>query len=115
MRALRKIDDPDGRAVEARKLLQQGYTIDYPIMVQGWNPFAVMRARQVGGYTWVPSYLQPGITEMPGLHYPGLTPYDPDHPPPGSIKVSTDFALGSLDDPTVTPGSAAQPTKVSAT
>lgn len=112
---LRTMDNFDARTAEAQKLLQQGYTIDYPIMVERWSPLATMQARQAFGYTWVPSFMQPGIQEMPGLSYPGLTPYDPSHPPAKSILVSTDFALGTQDDPTITPDDGAQGTKVSAT
>lgn len=112
---LRTMDSIDARTAEAQKLLQQGYTIDYPIMVERWSPLATMQARQAFGYTWVPSFMQPGIQEMPGLSYPGLTPYDPSHPPAKSILVSTDFALGTQDDPTVTPDDAVQGAKVSTT
>ena len=101
--------------MKAQKLFEQGYTIDDPIMVWGWSPLQTMQARQYFGYTWVPSYGQKAIQEMPGLNYPGLTPYDPGHPPPGSIQVSTDFARGTRDDPAVTTASGTQETKVSAT
>jgi hypothetical protein len=30
----------------------------------------------------------------PGFNVSGMAPYDPFNPPAGSIKVSTDFALG---------------------
>ena len=95
VQTLRTIDGPDARAAMAQTLMQKGYIIDYPIMVEGWSPLATMQARQVFGYTWVPSFMQPcGVPELPGVSYPGVTPYDPNHPPAGSIMVSTDFARG---------------------
>jgi len=81
------------------KLAQQGFTIDVPIMVWGWNPLVTMQLRQADGYTWVPSGLQPPIPVTPGIQMAGYTSYDPNHPPAGSIKVTTDFAMGTLDDP----------------
>jgi hypothetical protein len=54
-----------------------------------------MVQRQIDGYTWVPAGNQPSIPLGPGLTFPGLTAYDPDNPPPGSIKVTTDFAIGT--------------------
>jgi hypothetical protein len=44
------------------------------------------------GYTWVPSALQSNILVAPGVSQPGTVPYDPTHPPTGSIKVSTNLA-----------------------
>jgi hypothetical protein len=99
---LRRIDDLTERTAQAVDLRQQGYTIDYPIMVEGWSPLAVMQARQSMGYTWVPSFSQPAIQVMPGVNRPGIAPYDAGHPPTGSILVNTDFARGTLDDPALT-------------
>lgn len=94
VQALRNMTDPD-RSAMALQLAQQGYAIDVPIMVWGWDPLTTMVERQNYGYTWVPSALQSPVALAPGLSYPGLTPYDPNSPPPGSIKVSTDFAKGT--------------------
>jgi hypothetical protein len=73
-------------------LATRGFTVDVPIMVWKWDPWKVMRLREQYGYTWVPSALQAPIQEPPGFNVPGLTPYDPNNPPTGSIKVSTNIA-----------------------
>jgi len=100
VQALRSMPD-DEKFFAAQDLAARGYTIDVPIMVWGWDPLVTMTLRQNEGYTWVPSALQPNIPIGPGVtntwNLPG---YDPNHPPPGSIKVSTDFAKGSnMQDP----------------
>lgn len=79
----------------AMALAQQGYTIDVPIMVWGWDPLTTMVERQNYGYTWVPSGLQSPVDVPPGLSFPGLASYDPNNPPPGSIPVTTAFAAGT--------------------
>ena len=84
----------DQRAAAAQTLAQQGYTIDVPIMVWGWDPLTTMIERQQYGYTWVPSGLQSPVELAPGLSFPE-TPYDGSNPPPGSIAVTTDFAKGT--------------------
>ena len=99
VRALRKEPDEAVRATEAMKLAQQGFAIDVPIMVWGWNPLMTMQLRQADGYTWVPSGLQDAIPVTPGYQMAGYPSYDPLHPPAGSIRVTTDFAIGTLDDP----------------
>lgn len=66
--------------VLAQQLMSQGYVIDVPIMVWGWDPYATMYIREfVDGFTWVPSGGQSagGGTGVP---------------PPGAIKVSTNLA-----------------------
>lgn len=84
----------------------QGDLIDAPIMVDQWGPYRTMvQIRKPAGLTWVPNALQqplghvamyPG--EEPGIALPnippleGQIPYDPDHPPHGSILVVTDEA-----------------------
>ena len=95
-------DMPDNQKFEAaRNLAAEGYTIDVPIMVWGWDPLVTMTLRQNDGYTWVPSALQPNIPIGPGItNVWNLPSYDANHPPPGSIKVSTDFAKGTnMQDP----------------
>ena len=84
---LREIQDPDARKAAAIQLAQQGYTIDVPIMAWGWDAAKTIEMRKTFGYTWVPSALQQPVTAAPGITGPGITPYDPDHPPVGSIKV----------------------------
>jgi hypothetical protein len=94
VQALRNMPD-DQRGPAAQALAAQGYTIDVPIMVWGWDPLATMVQRQIDGYTWVPSGAQASIPLGPGLTFPGLPAYDATKPPPGSIIVSTDFAIGT--------------------
>jgi hypothetical protein len=95
IQALRYTPD-DQRGAAAQELAKQGYAIDVPIMVWGWDPLVTMTLRQNEGYTWVPSALQPNIEVGPGVYDAwNIQPYDPNNPPPGSIKVSTDFAIGS--------------------
>ncbi len=84
---LREIDDPDQRLVVGTQLARQGYSVDVPIMIWGWDAGKVTALRQSFGYTWVPSALQQPVEAAPGLTGPGITPYDPLHPPPGSILV----------------------------
>lgn len=84
---------PDGtRESAAKDLATQGYTIDVPIQAWGWDATLTMALRKQYGYTWVPSALQPPVALPPGLSFPGLTPYDANNPPPGSILVSVDAA-----------------------
>jgi hypothetical protein len=85
----------DQRGSYAEQLASEGYTIDVPIMVDGGDPLAVMIQRMEDGYTWVPSALQANIPAGPGITFPGLPSYDANNPPPGSIIVSTAFALGT--------------------
>ncbi len=95
--------DVEAKTRRAADLAQKGFTVDVPIMLWGWDPYLVMRLRQQFGYTWVPSALQPPIAVAPGL--PGfgtLAPYDPLHPPPGSIRVS----LNPADYPPFNPPAA---------
>jgi len=84
---LRDMQDFDQRKTVAANLAAEGYTIDVPIMVWGWDPSKTMQARQSYGYTWVPSALQAPVTAAPGITAPGLTPYDASNPPAGSISV----------------------------
>jgi hypothetical protein len=82
---------PEEREGIAQQLAQQGYAIDAPIMVWGWDPEQTMRLRMEYGYTWVPSAFQPQIQVAPGLVFPGLPSYDPAQIPPGAIRVNLDF------------------------
>ena len=90
---LQTIDDYADREAKAWDLTRQGFTIDYQIMVARWDPLNAMSIRKFYGYTWVPSMGQPPIPVVPGIVFPGETTYDPDAPPPGSVAVSTDFAI----------------------
>ena len=80
---------PDSqRSAYAQQLAADGYKIDVPIMVWGWDPSIVTSMRQADGYTWVPSGLQNPVEMAPGLGAIGnLTAYDPKNPPAGSIAV----------------------------
>lgn len=86
VQALQNIQDPNIREAVATELAQQGYTIDVPIMVWGWDPQLTTQLRQADGYTWVPSAEQQGVAVAPGLTQGGVS-YDPSNPPPGSIMV----------------------------
>ncbi len=84
---LQNIDDPYQRAMLAGQLAAEGYSIDTPIMIWGWDPSKTTQLRESFGYTWVPSAMQAPITAAPGITGAGITPYDPNKPPPGSISV----------------------------
>jgi len=94
VQALRYGTDEQKTAL-AQQLASEGYSIDVPIMVWGWDPLATMIERQTAGYTWVPSAMQPSAQIAPGVSMPGMTSYDPANPPDGSIQVSTAFADGT--------------------
>jgi hypothetical protein len=83
---LENIQNPEQRAALAEQLTQQGYSIDVPIMVWGWDPAITTSARESMGYTWVPSAGQAPVEAAPGLTFAGST-YNPAQPPPGSITV----------------------------
>jgi hypothetical protein len=84
---LRTMQSQSEREQYATQLAQQGYSVDVPVMVWGWDPTLTNQLRASSGYTWVPSGLQQNISEAPGLNVPGLTPYNPSNPPAGSILV----------------------------
>jgi len=83
---LRDIQDPTQKAADATELANQGYTIDVPIMVWGWDPQITTELRQSMGYTWVPSALQQPVEVAPGLTVNGAS-YNPNGTPVGSIPV----------------------------
>jgi hypothetical protein len=84
---LREIEDPDQRAQIAGQLTAQGYLIDVPVMVWGWDAAKTTQLRQSFGYTWVPSAESQQVSSAPGLTAPGATAYDPAHPPARSMAV----------------------------
>jgi len=99
---LRNIGDFVQRMSMANQLASKGYAIDKSIMVWGYDPMKTMVTRQIYGYTWVPSLNNSvdATPPPPGFALPGQTPYDPAHPAPGSIEVSTKFADGlGISDP----------------
>ena len=85
IQALQTID-PTQRAAQAATLATNGFIIDVPIMVWGWDPATTMAARQSYGYTWVPSAGQQPIETAPGIAFGG-TAYNPNYPPSGSIAL----------------------------
>jgi hypothetical protein len=87
VQALRNIDDYGQRSELAAKLSAEGYDIDVPIMVYGWDPAKITAARESYGYTWVPSAAQTPVEEAPGISTPGATAYNANNPPAGSIAV----------------------------
>jgi hypothetical protein len=99
-----------GRVTTGTKLAQQGFVIDVPIMIWGWDPCMIMSYRQGFGYTWVPSALQPNVGIAPGVSQPGTLSYNPNAPPPGSIKVSTNAADYNPFNPPVVVAPAGPPT-----
>src|SRR3984885_11913523 len=92
VQALGSITDQNQRDTLAAQLATEGFTIDVPIMVWGWDAYLVMTMRAQFGYTWVPSALQPPVSIAPGTTQPGVIPYNPADPPPGSIKLSTNVS-----------------------
>jgi hypothetical protein len=85
---LRSMPQGEDRSAYAQQLASEGYSIDVPIMVWGWDPSLVTSMRQADGYTWVPSALQNPVEVAPGLGALGnLAAYNPKDPPPGSILV----------------------------
>ncbi|HLK20745.1 MAG TPA: hypothetical protein VKT81_17445 [Bryobacteraceae bacterium] len=84
---LRGIDNLDERKTLGEQLAKEGYNIDVPIMIWGWDAAKVTAARESYGYTWVPSALQQQVSAAPGVSGGGITPYNPSNPPAGSIRV----------------------------
>jgi hypothetical protein len=88
VQSLRTTQDPEQRAALATQLASEGYSIDVPIMVWGWDPSVVTGMRQADGYTWVPSALQNPVEAAPGLPTMGTnSAYNPNNAPAGSIAV----------------------------
>jgi hypothetical protein len=84
---LRGIDNLDERKQLGEQLASEGYSIDVPVMIWGWDAEKVTAARESYGYTWVPSANQQQVTAAPGVTGGGITPYNPNQPPSGSILV----------------------------
>lgn len=82
VRALFAMPSGDPRDQLAAQLAQQGYLIDVPIDMWNWDAVTTMSTRQMYGFTWVPSALQPPLNGAVGT----------GPVPPGSIKVSTNAA-----------------------
>jgi len=84
---LQNISNLAERTQLATQLAGEGYSIDVPIMVWGWDPQITTQLRQSMGYTWVPSALQNPVELAPGLAQGSQPLYNPANPPPGSILV----------------------------
>jgi len=85
---LRTMQNQEQRTALATQLANEGYSVDVPIMVWGWDPSITTAMRQAEGYTWVPSALQTSVPDAPGLPAQGtLAAYTPNTPPAGSIAV----------------------------
>lgn len=94
VQVLRTIPDFREREQVAWQLARQGFSVDADIMVYHQDPYMTMKIREGEGYTWVPAWGQGGIPVAPGLSFPGLPSYNVLNPPPGSIRVSYEFAQG---------------------
>ena len=92
VREVRDMTDANQRLNRASELAMKGFTIDVPIMAWAFDPYYTMKLRRDYGFAWVPSALQSPVSIAPSLTMPGVAPYDPNTPPPGSIKVSLDLA-----------------------
>jgi hypothetical protein len=102
VQALRNMPDGEAKNRLALNLANQGYSIDTQIMVWGWDPQMTMTVRANQGYSWVPSYGQSNVPVGPGISDPyEPVSYNPAAPPAGSIKVSTAFAVGTIQNPFV--------------
>jgi hypothetical protein len=102
VQVLRGMPDDDAKEKLALNLANQGYSIDTQIMVWNWDPQMTMQVRENQGYSWVPSFGQSNVPIGPGLSMPGVpNSYSPNSPPPGSIQVSTAFAVGTIQNPLV--------------
>jgi len=99
IQSLMAMIDETARLAQAQVLAAQGFIIDVPIQVWGWDPWKIMTYRSNFGFTWVPSALQQNVSVAPGVSQPGAAPYNPLAPPFGSIKVSLNIA----DYPPFTP------------
>jgi hypothetical protein len=84
---LRNIEDYYQRSTMGAQLAAEGYSIDTPVMIWGWDASKITQMRQEFGYTWVPSAMQSPISAAPGIGGGAIIPYDPAHPPKGSISV----------------------------
>ena len=85
---LRTMQNQAGRSALAAQLASEGYSIDVPIMVWGWDPSTTMSMRESEGYSWVPSALQNPVEDAPGLAAVGTeAPYNSNNTPSGSIAV----------------------------
>lgn len=98
---------------EAALLALEGYLVDVPIMVDNWDPWTTMKAREAFGMTWVPSALQKPLGAVDGYTLPGVPPLQgtaqiayPSVAPAGTIHISSnvsDYPPFSTPKPRPTP------------
>lgn len=79
-------EDRPTRALELATRASDPVRIDEVIQVWGWSATLTMTLREEYGMPWVPNMMQQNVYVVP---FPGVPVYDPLHPPPGAIKVST--------------------------
>jgi hypothetical protein len=89
VQVLRTLQNPEQRSAYAERLASQGYKIDVPIMVWGWDPSLVNTMRQSDGYSPAPSADQSPVEIATGFGVlSALAAWNPNNPPAGSIAVS---------------------------
>ena len=83
------------------QLAQQGFVIDSQIMILQNDPYMVMYLRAFYGYAWVPGALQGALCADASqyLRSPYCTPYNPNSPPLGAVKVDMNPADYPVADP----------------
>jgi hypothetical protein len=81
------MEDLGAREQLGSQLASEGYSIDVPIMIWGWDAGKVTAARESYGYTWVPSADQQPVAAAPGITGGDFTAYNSTDPPSGSIQV----------------------------
>jgi len=90
IRVLKNLNEP-ALSTAAKDAADKGFLVDVPIHVWKWRPWLVMTLREQSGLTWVPSANQPPLNlagDALKFGFAGRT-YEPNNPPPGSIRVST--------------------------
>ena len=85
----------------APQLVAEGYVIDIPIMVWGYDPFLTTQQRLAFGYTWVPSAGMPPIELAPGLVQGSTPQYEAGIVPPGGTLVTWVITPQMFPTPTV--------------
>ena len=104
-----EVADSDRESL-ARQLADDGYTIDVPIDVWGWDSEKTTSARRTYGYTWVPPATGENPQVAPGLFFPGAVAYNAKRPPLGAILVpAEDGSFVSGASPLAVPPPPAKP------
>ena len=85
--ALSTMDPSQGaRQAQAATLAAQGYFIDVPINVWGWDPYLTMLQRQIDGYATYPDALD-AQTKKVSTNPADYPPYQAPAPPSGTVLV----------------------------